>query len=118
MSFNLAKYNTTQVSRLKDKKAAANEVSLVYSRRDKKVLNVNDVKGIYDHVVAGLKKKNVLKDAKILVTAVMGTSNYRNLKAFDGPLLVDEYIDYFNNHVKDTSKFEDIAQVMITVCKK
>jgi hypothetical protein len=118
MAFNLAKYNTKQISRMKDKKFAEKEVTIIYSRRDKKVLNVHDVQGIYEHVVAGLKKRNVLKDAKILVTIVTGTSMFRTIKAFDGPLLIDEYIDYFDSHVKDTSKFEDVAQVMITVCKK
>ena len=118
MSFNLAKYNTRQILRIKDKKYAEKEVTVIYNRKDKKVLNVHDVQGIYDHVVAGLKKKNILRDSRILVTIVMGTSMFRTIKAFDGPLLIDDYIDYFDSHVKDTSKFEDVAQVMITVCQK
>jgi len=117
MSFNLNKYNTQQITRLKDKKAQANEVTMVYTRRDKKLIHIDDVKGLYKHVEDGLKKKKVLNQAKILITVANGMNEYRTLKGFNEPLVIDDYADYYDRHVKDTSKFEELAKVIITICK-
>lgn len=117
MSFNLNKYNTFQTTRLKDKKAQANEVTMEYTRRDKKLIHINDVEELYKHVEDGLRKKKILKQSKILITVTNGMNEYRTLKGFNEPLVIEDYTDYYDRHVKDTSKFEELAKVIITICK-
>ncbi len=91
----------------------SNQKTVQLSRTDKKSIKLNEInelsKGLYQAGQSKNKKTSLL---------IRGLSNagWFTLKGFDQDVMDEEdYIDYFNNRVKSTDKFNDFHQLQITL---
>ncbi len=83
------------------------------SRTDKKNIKLSEInewsKGLYQ---AGQSKN---KRTSLLIRG-LSNAGWFTLKGFDQDVMDEEdYIDYFNNRVKSTDKFDDFHQLQITL---
>ena len=106
-------YKITESSR-KHKRAL--EKTFTYSLKDGKTFDVNQIEYLYSDIVKDLKKYNLTNQASVLITAGTGLNKMFTIKGFqEKQLHLEHYDDYFEESVKDTSKFKQIANVNITV---
>jgi hypothetical protein len=111
--FNINNFKTTIAPR---KRARENEVTISYTLKNEKEIEIKQIKDLYDHLAKDIKKKGMEDKTKVLITVVNGMSKYWTVKGFnDKGVYLDEYDDYFSSSVKSTSKFDKVAQINITL---
>jgi hypothetical protein len=108
--------NDYKIKESSRKHKRAVEKTFTYSLKDGKTFDVNQIEYLYSDIVKDLKKNNLTNQASVLITAGTGLNKMFTIKGFkEKQLHLENYDDYFEESVKDTSKFKQIANVSITV---
>lgn len=95
------------------------EQSFVVTNPNNKPLEIDDIKKITAQVQKACDDSTNNKQTTKYMLRVLSNKRY-TLKGYDSPLELDEYDDYFENKVKDPSKFFKFyeAQVIVKRTKK
>jgi hypothetical protein len=91
----------------------SNQKTIQLSRTDKKSIKLNEINKMTQGLYQAGQSKN--KKTSLLIRG-LSNAGWFTLKGFDQDVMdEDDYIDYFNNRVKSTDKFNDFYQLQITL---
>jgi len=76
-------------------------------RKDKKPLEINEIKKIYDRYIP--------KDTKSIIRGLNSMQWFTIKNLSENDLNVKDYQDYFNNKVQDPTKYDKFFQLSISV---
>ncbi len=86
------------------------QITFQYHRENKKCIKASDVEKIITNAETDGKKKH--KRFRLEYVRVLNGDKWMSFKSYE------DYIDYFNNVVRETTKFEEIYQLTIAVTVK
>ena len=93
--------------------AASAQKTIQISRNDKKPMTIKEIVDMVKALETDATNKGV--GTQILVRG-LGPDREHTLKGFNEPLnSVEHYLDYFNNNVKDSTKFDSFYNIQITI---
>ena len=93
--------------------AASSQKTIQISRNDKKPMTIKEIVDIVNGLETAAKNKGV--GTQILVKG-LGPDREHTLKGFNEPLkTTEQYLQYFESDVKDSSKFDSFYNIQITI---
>jgi hypothetical protein len=85
--------------------------TIMFSRNDNLQMEADEVKGIYESIKTKAEKDKT-KKVKFAIRALVG-DKYATLKRLDSELDVQDFEEYYEGRVQDSTKFEKFSQVQL-----